>query len=195
MGKLFLSMMVTLDGFTEGLDSNLEWIDVAQDDEEFNAHMVKVLSGIDAMIFGRRTYDMLTDYWPAAGRDSAATDTQREMARLMNTVPKIVVSHGAPDLTWGPATRIGDDVAAEVTRLKQESRHDLALFAGARTAASFLDLGLVDEYRLMTYPVLLGEGRRLFPSPRDRRDLRLVDTTTFVRSGVVILRYVPGSAP
>jgi dihydrofolate reductase len=158
-------------------------------DDEFDGYMAGLLGSIDAMIFGRVSYELLAQYWPAA--EGSSRTIEREQARLMNSIPKIVVSRSQPDLDWGPAWRIGDDLAEEVPRLKQQPGKDLALFAGATAIAAFLEHDLVDEYRLAVFPLALGEGQRLFHAPRQRRALRLLDTTTFDQSGVVILRYQP----
>ena len=187
MGKVILSVMVSLDGFTAGPNGELDWINVR--DDEFDAHMVNVLRGIDAMFLGRVAYELLAQHWPAA--EDSNRKIEAEQARLMNTIPKIVVSRSRPDLDWGPARRVGDDLHADVTELKETSDKDLALFAGASAISAFVGQGLVDEYRLAVFPVVLGNGQRLFETPQQYRSLKLLDSTTFAASGVVILRYQP----
>lgn len=192
MGQLFLSMMVTLDGFTAGQGGDLSWTDV--DDREFERHMAAVLGSIDAMIYGRVSYQELGTYWPSAGTAPDSSEEERALARLMNTIPKLVVSRSDVSLDWGPAERMGPELAEAVPRVKREATKDIALFAGASVASSFMDLDLIDEYRVMVFPVTLGSGQRLFGGGTRRRQFRLLDVTRFDRSGVVILRSQPVGA-
>ncbi|MGH3309052.1 MAG: dihydrofolate reductase family protein [Streptomyces sp.] len=187
MRKVILSVMVTLDGFTAGPNGELDWIDVG--DDALDSHLADLLRGIDGMFFGRVAYEMLAQHWP--GAEVSSRSIEAEQARLMNTIPKIVLSRSQPDLNWGPAWRIGDDLAEAVSRLKEEPGKDLALFAGATAISAFLERDLIDEYRLIVFPVVLGDGQPLFKAPQPRRSLRLVETTRFDESGVVILRYQP----
>lgn len=151
--------------------------------------MVDVLRSIDAMFLGRVAYELLAQHWPAA--EDSNRKIEAEQARLMNTIPKIVVSRSQSDLSWGPARRVGDDLHAEVAEFKESSDKDLAMFAGASAISAFVGQGLVDEYRLAVFPVVLGDGQRLFKASQQHRSLRLLDSTTFAASGVVILRYQP----
>lgn len=182
-------MMVTLDGFTAGEDGDLSW--TALDDREFERHMAAVLGSIDAMIYGRVAYQELGTYWPSAGTAPDSNEEERELARLMNAIPKFVVSRSDVSLDWGPAERMSPDLPEAVTRMKQEMTKDIALFAGATVASSFMNLDLVDEYRLMVFPVTLGSGQRLFGTGTPRRQFRLLDVTRFDHSGVVVLRSKP----
>jgi dihydrofolate reductase len=189
MSKLFLSMMVTLDGFTAGPDGDLGW--TAIDDREFERHMAGVLAGIDAMLYGRVAYEYLSGYWPSAGTAPHSTDQDKELARLMNTIPKIVISRSDVALDWGPAERIGVDLGASVTRIKREAKKELALFAGASVASTLMGLNLIDEFRLFVFPVTLGCGQRLFSDGMPGRRFRTCDIARFDDSGVVALRYEP----
>jgi dihydrofolate reductase len=188
MRKLFLSIMVSLDGFASGPDGELAWIEV--EDPELEQHMLtNVLQTIDTQIFGRVAYELLAGYWPHA-ESEPASDGEREQAKLVNSIPKLVLSRGSGPLTWGPATRLNGDIAGQIKALKREPGKDIALFAGPETASVFMKLDLIDEYRIMVYPVVLGAGRSPFPAPADRLDLKLEEAKTFLQSGVVILRYV-----
>ncbi|WP_165436532.1 dihydrofolate reductase family protein [Amycolatopsis suaedae] len=184
MRKLFLSIQVTLDGYACGPGGELDWSDTG--DVELERYFSEMLTTIDGMFFGRRAYQELAGFWPRAGSEPGELAVQ---AGPMNKLPKYVVS-GDPGLAldWTPAVRVGDDLAAEVAGLKRQPGRDLAVFAGPSTTARFVELGLVDEIRLIVFPVVLGDGRP--PLPPGVR-LSLVDSTTFAKSGVVILRYVP----
>jgi dihydrofolate reductase len=198
MKKLILSMMLSADGHTARLDGDLGWF---LTDADFEQEMLALLRSVDAMLFGRKSYRELAEFWPGAG-DPGAPDapggfTRREraveFARLMNDIPKIVITTRSEPLDWGPAHRIGTDLAAELQRLKAEPGRDLVLFAGAAAAQSCMRLDLIDEYRLMLHPVLLGKGLPLFEAPPSEQQLselplKLLEAKTF-SSGVVLLRY------
>lgn len=186
MQQLILSMFVTVDGYVAGPKGEIDWFS-EQEEPELDAHMAEFLDGIGGLLFGRETYQLLGSYWPTAGTEGSETD--RAIAKRLNTLPKYVVSSTSASLDWTPAERVGDDVAAEVARLKKRSDKDLVLFGGASTAGFLMEHDLIDEYQLVVYPVVLGSGQALFPTPIATRNLALVDATTFRRSGAVILRY------
>ncbi len=113
MAEIFLSTQVSLDGYAAGPDGDLDWTDVA--DAEVDELMAEQLRDIDAMIFGHTAYRLLGPYWQDGPTERAV---DREHTALMNSVPKLVLSHGEPDLSWGPAKRIGADLPAEMAELK-----------------------------------------------------------------------------
>jgi dihydrofolate reductase len=186
MRELILQMMVSVDGMTEGPDQDLDWAYV--DDPDLDDSLAQLLDSVDAQIFGRVSYQMIGQYWPDA-ENNPLTPGDKMLAPKVNGVPKIVVSHRDCQLTWQPATRIGSDLAAEVRALKEQPGRPLVVFGGATTALEFIRLDLVDEYRLLVFPVILGRGTRLFAEDGERRDLQLIETTTFPTSGVMLQRY------
>lgn len=198
MRKLILSMMLSADGRTARASGDLGWF---LTDADFEDEMLGLLRGVDGMLFGRTSYRLLAEYWPTAAEPGAPdapggfTSRERavEFARLMNTLPKLVISTQPGGLGWGPAERIGGDLLADVRRLKAEPGRDLVAFAGATAARSLMRLDLIDEYRLMLHPVLLGKGLSLFDArppelPLPEQPLALLGARTF-SSGVVLLRY------
>ena len=193
MRRIILSMMVTLDGYAARPNGDMDVFGEDFADDELLGFLADQLRSVDAYIFGRVAYELLADFWPTAGTGHSSTDREVELAELMNTKPKIVVSTTLTDPTWTPATVIGDDLASQLAALKAQPGQDLALFAGASTASAVVDLGLVDEYRLMVYPIVIGEGQSPFRGLALDRGLELVDTRTFP-SGVVLLRYRPEPA-
>lgn len=184
MTEIFLSIQMSVDGYIAGPDGDLSWTDVGDDDVD--ELMAEQLRGIDAMIFGHTSYRLLAPYWQDGPTERAV---DREHTRLMNTVTKLVLSHGTPDLSWGPAERIGADLPAEMARLKDSGGRAVAVFAGAETARTLLPY--VDEIRLVVYPVLLGSGLALFGERC--QPLSVVGAREFPASGVVQLRYRRGS--
>lgn len=182
MRKLFLSIMVTLDGYACGPNGELDWIVV--DDPEVSELMAEQLRAIDAMIFGHTAYRVLAEYW-MDGPTERPID--REHTRHMNTIPKLVLSRGEPELHWTPARRLGTDLDAEIAALKAEDGKDIAVFAGAETARALHPH--VDEYRLLVYPVVLGAGKPIFTEALQH--VELIGSREFKASGVVQLRYRP----
>lgn len=193
MRNLSLCMMTTLDGMIARPNRDLEWF---RADPEFEAAMIDFLRSLDGMLFGRIAYQELAQFWPTAGTDDPGaapggftSDANRiEFARLMNTIPKLVVSRSLTDLEWGPGRVLQGDLGKSVEALKREPGRDLVLFAGASAAAELMRRDLFDEYRLLVHPIVLGRGIPLFANLSEERALELVETRRFP-CGVVLLRY------
>ncbi len=171
MRKIFLHIMVSLDGYIEDADKQL---DFHFDDDEFEEYINGVLASIDSMIFGRKAFELLAEYWPTAEENPTAAANPKkperhiEAARMMNAKQTIVFSRTLKESAWASTTIINGNLATEVARLKQQPGRDIALFAGADIANSFMRLGLIDEYRLIITPVLLGAGTPLFEGGRSK---------------------------
>ena len=185
MRKLIVSEFVSLDGVME-----------APGGEEGYAHTGWVIDFVhpgwqqykldetlaaEALLLGRVTYEGFAGAWP---------EREGEFADKMNSMPKHVVSATLTDLDWNNSMLVQGDVADEVAKLKQQDGGDI-LVAGSRTLVhTLMEHGLVDEYRLMVFPVVLGSGRRLFPDTPDKTVLKLADTQAF-DSGVQVHTYHP----
>ena len=186
MGRIVVTEFISLDGviedpggaedykyggwsfeFSRGEDGDKFKLDEAMDSE--------------ALLLGRRTYEGFAAAWPS--RDG-------EFADKFNNMPKYVVSSTLTDPEWSNSTVIGSDLAAEVSRLKAELDGDIVVHGSAQLVQGLVDEGLVDELRLMVFPVVLGTGKRLFGETSDRRPLRLADSK-IVGDGVAILIYEP----
>jgi dihydrofolate reductase len=194
MRRLIFSMMVTLDGFSAGPDGSLEMFGESFADDEVLGFHADQLRSVDAYIFGRVAYQELAEFWPTAGTAPSSSAREVELAELMNTKPKIVVSRSHIEPTWGPATVIGGDLSTDIRNLKEQPGQDLALFAGATAASAAIASGLVDEYRLMVYPVAIGRGQTPFGGLARTLPMELLETRTFA-SGVVLVRYRPVPGP
>jgi dihydrofolate reductase len=181
--KLFWQMSVTLDGFMEGpnreLDSTAGFVD-----EDFDRYATDMLKSIDVILLGRRTYQLFASYWPSA----TGPDADR-----LNALPKVVFSRTLERVEWNNSRLVKENVAAEVGRLKQQPGKDLALFGSADLASAFVRLRLIDEYRMLITPVVLGSGTPMFKDIKDRIALRLLKATTW-SSGIAALYYQPQSA-
>jgi dihydrofolate reductase len=182
MRKVIYSMTVSLDGFIAGPSGEIDWS--APDEERHRFHNEQTRE-IGAHFCGRRLYEEML-YWETADENPSAAEYELEFARIWNDLPKVVVSKTLETVA-GNARLVRDGVAEEVARLKAQPGKDLAV-GGAGLAATFIELGLVDEYRLFVSPVVLGDGTPYFPALEERIDLELVETRTFA-SRVVYMRY------
>jgi dihydrofolate reductase len=180
--KLIYSMGVSLDGFITARDGAIDW---SAPDEELHRFHNQQAREVAAHLYGRGLYeDMLG--WENAEERRSVTNQEVEFARIWKAMPKIVFSTTLEKVE-GNATLVRDGVADEVAKLKAQPGKDLAV-GGAGLAATAVELGLVDEYRLFVSPVVLGGGTPYFPALGERINLELVETRTF-GSRVVYLRY------
>ncbi|GHH92889.1 dihydrofolate reductase family protein [Streptomyces capillispiralis] len=165
MGKLVVISFVTLDGVYQAPGGPQEdtrdgfgqggW-SVPYVDEDFGRFVDGVFARVGAFLLGRRTYDIFAGYWPKM------TDPADPVAGKLNALPKYVASSTLTDPGWAGTTVIGGDLAEEVTALKERTDGELQVHGSGALARSLFTLGLVDTLHLLTYPVVLGAGRRLF---------------------------------
>lgn len=180
--KILFFNMMTLDGCFAAADGGLDWHHV---DQEFGEFANEQCSAQQILLFGRVTYEMMAGYWSSA----AAVQGDPIVAGYMNRMPKIVCSRKLKQAAWAN-TRIVKDAVTEVTALKKKKGPDLIIFGSANLASSLTAHRLIDEYRIMVNPLVLGAGRPLFPKMQETLPLRLLRTRVF-RSGNVLLTYQP----
>jgi dihydrofolate reductase len=187
--KVFLHIFVSLDGLIEDARHDIEWMAAGDDVDEY---INEVLRSIDGMIFGRVAHELLAQYWPTAGSQPDASPRHVEAAAMMNKLPKYVVSRGPYRTDWQNSHLITGDIAGEIAKLKDRPGKDIALFAGAGVAQSFMKLDLLDEYRLVLNPILLGAGTPLFKHAGDRKNLELVRSLSFA-CGATVMTFRPAA--
>lgn len=190
MGKLVVTEFITLDGVIEapGGGESFEqggWSFKFNRGDDGNKFKVDELMAADAQLLGRVTYAGFAQAWPTMNTD--------EFGQKMNSMPKYVVSTTLrdADATWTNSTVIRDDVPGQVTRLKSTVAGDILVAGSAQLVRTLAEHALVDEYRLMLFPVVLGSGKRLFGDRSPSVTLRLVDSKPVGPDGVVILTYAP----
>lgn len=183
MGKVVYLMNVSLDGFVETTDHSLDWTIV---DDELHAWFNDQIRDAGAFVYGRRVYEVMAAYWPTAESDPTATPVMLEFARLWNPKPKVVFSSTLERVDWNSRLTSGD-VGEELERMRQEIDGDLQI-AGPTLAAEFIRRGLVDEYRLVVHPVVLGAGTPYFPRLEEPIKLQLKETRRFA-AGFEYLGY------
>jgi dihydrofolate reductase len=183
VGKLIYLMNVSLDGFVETPDHSLDWTVV---DDELHTWFNDQERQTEASLYGRRLYEVMAAHWPTGESDPAATEPMRDFARIWNAKPKIVFSNSLESVDFNSRLVTGD-VAEELAKLRAEFDGDLEV-GGPTLAAQFIKRGLVDEYRTVVHPVVLGAGTPFFPPLDQPIGLRLVETRVF-ESGAVYLGY------
>jgi len=156
-------------------------------DEASGKYVIGGLESAGAYLLGRRTYDIFAGYWPNQGDDNP-------VAGLMNSKPKFVVSRTLSDpLSWQGSSLISTDVPNRLRQLKSEIDRDILVIGSGGLAQTLMANDLVDEYRLIVYPVLLGAGKRLFREADATQKLRLIDSQP-TSSGLLLLTFVPEAA-
>ena len=187
--RLIATSFVTVDGVMEGpgfdehRDGRNAWALRVQD-KETEQYNIDLVRGADAILVGRTTYQIWAAFWPTAeGGD-------QWLMRRMNEIPKYVVSNTLQRADWNNTTILRGDVAAEITRLKEQPGGELLMYGSADLLAELMKHNLVDEYRLLLYPLVLGSGKHLFRDRIDTQYLRLTRSRVF-SSGVVLLVYEP----
>jgi dihydrofolate reductase len=186
MGKIVVTEFVSLDGVVEdpGGAENFRhggWsFEISRGEEGDKFKLDEALSA-DALLLGRVTFEGFADAWPSR---------EGEFADKFNTMPKYVVSSTLEEPGWSNSTVLKGDLAEEVAKLKEAHDGDVVVHGSPQLAQALLEHDLVDELRLMVFPVVLGTGKRLFGDTSDKKRLRLVDSKT-VGDGVAILTYEP----
>ena len=186
MGRIVVTEFMSLDGVVEDPGGAEDFkhggwsFEFSRGDEGDKFKLDETMSS-EALLLGRVTYEGFAKAWPT--RDG-------EFADKFNTMPKYVVSSTLESPEWNNSTVLKGDVAEEVGKLRQEQDGDIVVHGSPQLVQTLLEHGLVDELRLMVFPVVLGGGKRLFGETSDKKTLRLVDSK-MVGDGVAILTYAP----
>jgi len=190
MRNVFLFMSLSIDGYFEGANHDISWHNV---DDEFNKFAIEQLREADLFLFGRRIYQLMESFWPKAAKDATMSKENLEIARLINNTNKIVFSRTLGKVeekeNWKNVKLISEFDPAEIRRLKQEPGRDIWV-GGSDLAVSFIKAGLIDEFRFMINPIVIGDGTPIFKGLDTKLRLQLIKTRTF-KSGNVLLFYSP----
>jgi dihydrofolate reductase len=190
MGKLVVSQFVSVDGVFQdpggvGEIDRGGWSFKAEHGDEFNEFKFAELMAADAQLLGRTTYEGFAAAWPSM------EEVEGDYAVKMNAMPKYVVSSTIENPEWNNTRVITGDVAEEVARLKDEIDGDILVAGSGQLAQTLLDEGVVDEWRLMIFPIVVGQGKHLFGEQTHMRQLKLTDHKTIGPDGIIVLTYVP----
>ena len=198
MRKVIVNEFLSLDGVAQapgGADEDPSggfvhggWHMQYMEDELAQKWVLESIVEAGGFLLGRRTYEIFASYWPDASEE------EQVIAEPLNTKPKYVASTTLTEpLEWQNSTLLQGDLAEAVAELKQEDGGDLHVIGSAELVQSLLGHGLVDELRLMIDPLLLGGGKRIFPSDGSLRTLRLIDSEA-TTTGAILARYAPAEA-
>jgi dihydrofolate reductase len=181
MTQIVVTEFVSLDGVME----EPRWTFDFERGPEGDKFKYDELFDCDALLLGRTTYQGFAAAWPSMGQD--------DFGRRMNTIPKYVVSSTLTDAeaTWGPTTVIRDDVVAAITALKDQDLGTLLVEGSAQLVHTLAQHGVVDEYRLMVFPVILGQGKRVFPDEMKESASLVLTGSAAAGDGVLLLNYQP----
>ena len=191
MGKLVVTEFVSVDGVFQDpggvgeIDRGGWSFKVERDEEAFNKFKYPELMAADAQLLGRTTYEEFATAWPGM------EETEGEYAVKMNSMPKYLVSTTIENPEWNNTTVIKENVADEVRKLKDQLDGDILVQGSGKLTRTLTDEGLVDELRLMIFPVIVGQGTRLFGEQKELSELRLKDSTPIGSGGIIALTYVP----
>src|SRR6516162_2618180 len=185
MRKIIVFNFVSVDGHFAGSEGEIDWHNY---DEEMGEYSLEQLKSLGALIFGKTTYELMASYWPTAD----GIESEPEVAEIMNTLPKIVFSGTLTDVEDGPVwknvTVLHEIQPESVLTLKAQAGGDMALFGSGTIVQQLTNLGLIDEYRLVINPLILGDGKPLWRDIQQTRKLRLIRTRVF-QNGNVLLCY------
>lgn len=190
MGRIIVTEFITADGVVQAPGDADEyerggWAFRFSQGDDGGQFKLDELMAAEVQLLGRKTYDGFAAAWPSMEEDEGG------FASKMNSMPKYVVSRTLTDPTWQNTTVLSGDVATEVAQLKERVAGDILIAGSARLVRELTDLGLVDEYRLMIFPTLVGAGTKLFDNLAGQTDLTLKDVKQVGPDGVVILTYEP----
>jgi len=184
--------MLTVDGYFAGEDGNIDWHNV---DDEFNDFAIEHTAEFGTLIFGHTTYKLFEDFWPAAIKDPKFSPEDHKIGQIIDDMEKIVFSKTLDNVTWNNSKLFHEINPEEIKKWKSPSTSSgsnekpMAIFGSGTIVQEFTRLGLVDEYRLMINPVILGKGKPLFKDV-DQIKLKLLNTKIF-KNGNVLFYYVP----
>jgi dihydrofolate reductase len=182
MRKLVVSEWVTLDGVFDADTMDQWWI--PYDSVERQEYIKEGILGCDAMLYGHTTYEMLAPYWSAQNNDENGPATR------LNSVRKYVVSTTLKKAAWNNSTIFNENVVEEITRLKQQPGQEILITGSATLVQTLIEADLIDEYRFLVQPIIMGSGKHFFKDGMHTTRLKLVKTKT-LSLGVIALTYQP----
>jgi dihydrofolate reductase len=185
MRKVIAFMHVSLDGFVAGTNGELGWVSHGEDIKQY---VDQLIGTTDTAMYGRTTYQMMHSYWPTVSANPASLARDVAHANWVENVTKIVFSRSLDHTDWNNTTLVKDQIPQTIANLKTQAGKSLMIFGSPRLTHSFMELDLIDEYRLTINPVILGTGIPLFTNTAKPNSLKLLETQTF-ESGVIAVVY------
>lgn len=186
MRKLILSMQVSLDGFVEGVDGDMSWMQ--PDDDQLWDDLFNMLQQVDLFVLGSGMWEEYRDYWKKALGESGFSANEIKYARLAEKTRHIVFSGTLQEAGWENTTINSGSLVDEIKAIKQQPGKSIQIVGGAKLAASFIDSGLVDEYRILINPAIIAGGKSIFHGLNNRHLLELTDVKRLSKQ-LVLLTY------
>jgi dihydrofolate reductase len=187
MRKIIVFNLVTVDGLFAGPNGEIDWHNY---DDEMGMYSLDQMKSLGALIFGKTTYELMASYWPTPD----GIKSEPDVAEIMNNIPKIVFSETLKEVKDGPiwknVTVFHELKPEEIIKMQEQEGGDIAIFGSGTIVQQFTNLGLIDEYRLIVNPLILGNGKPLFKDIKNKLILRLINTRMF-KNGNVLLCYQP----
>jgi dihydrofolate reductase len=189
--KIITTTWVSLDGFIAGPQGEMTWVGEFYDDA-MGAYESAVVSAADTLLLGRVTYESFAGSWPHVPDSPQASEGEKDYARMLNAMCKVVFSRTLDRVEWNNSTLMRDATPEAIESLKSGSGRDMLIYGSASLVHTLTKLGLIDEYQVLVHPVILGGGKPLFGDLTNQVKLKLVNSTTHP-SGVVLLTYQPAA--
>jgi dihydrofolate reductase len=186
MPKLMVFNQITLDGYFTGPNGDLSWAKQHPPDDEFQAFTTGNAQGGGMLLFGRVTYDMMVSFWPTP----QAHEMMPEVAKQMNSLPKVVISRSMKKAEWNNTRLITGDIVSEIRQLKQGSGPDMVIMGSGTIVAQLAAANVIDGYQLVVFPIVLGKGRTMFEGVDRKLTLKLTGNRSF-KNGLVVLDLKP----
>ena len=187
MRRIVTTTWVTLDGFVAGPSGDMGWVGEIYD-EAMGTYENELVNAVDALLLGRVTYESFAGSWPHVPDSPTASEGEKEYARRLNAMEKVVVSTSLDHAEWNNSRLLREITPQAIEQLKAEPGGDLLIYGSASVVRALTGLGLIDEYQVLVHPVLVGGGKPLFGDLAEQMKLKLVSSKTHP-SGVVLLTY------
>jgi dihydrofolate reductase len=184
MRKLIVFNHVTLDGYFAGTNGDFSWARLGNDDPEYQAWVTENSQGESQLLFGRKTYDLMSGYWPTP----MANQHDPIVAKRMNALPKVVFSTTLDQALWNNTTLIKGNIVEEIKKMKNEPGPGMLIFGSGSIIAQLAPEHLIDEYQMVIDPVALGKGKTMFEGMQQLLSLKLTKTRIF-NNGKIFLSY------
>lgn len=181
MANIKAFLFLSINGYYKGLNEDISW---HLHDEEGTAFSKQQLSTGNILLFGRKTYEMMSSYWPS----KMAAETYPEIAEKMNLASKIVISNSLQKVSWQNTTIINGNIMEEIKKLKENSIHDITILGSGNIVTQLSDSLLIDEYELLIDPLSLTQGVTLFQNMQHDLQLQLISQQVFPKSGSLLLK-------
>lgn len=182
MRKITSFNFLTVNGCFKGLNDDISW---HVHNEEANKFSEKQLEADNILLFGRRTYDMMSGFWPT----KMAYDSFPKVAERMNSSEKIVLSNSITKANWQNTKILTGNTIDQIRHLKSTSGKNITILGSGTVIAQLTDAGLIDEYEFLIDPLAIGEGTPLFENIKNKLELALTEVKPFQKSGIILLRY------